>query len=238
MKTINTTIQNRINHIAHVTTAPDRNSTQHASKQALYNRMFNAQNYTRYTPNGTETAFELLKAYNVHVAITRYRLKRIGNANALELLNNVNHTVNLEDLQSEVLLKFVEMSGQWTIDQSGSVTFEDDTAMIEIFRAVDNYLYRFQTKHYKHQYIELDGEIVDVNKVTALADHVSIDAILEDVVLQDFMNKLPDLDREWLWGRLYGGSNRQIAMNMGVTYEKVRAIEKRVRRFWAENNAQ
>lgn len=232
----NTTIQNRINHVAHVKTATDPFSTYHVSMQATYNRLFKAQNYTRYTPDYTESKFDLLVRYNVHVAIARYRLKRIGNMNSLDLLNNINHTVNLEDLQQEVLLKFVEYSDFWNIGFDGTVTFEEsengEQTIIEIFKAIDNYLYRFQTKHFKHQYIEIDGDIVDVNKVSALADYVSMDALLEDITLQSFLDALPDFDREWLEYRLTGLSNKKIAECMGVTYEKIRATEKRVRKHW------
>lgn len=223
--------------MAHVVTPIDINGTVHASKQALYNRIFKAQNYTRYTPNYTESKFELLVAYNVHVAITRYRLKRIGNTNALDLLNNINHTVSLEDLQQEILLKFVELADNWNIDFDGTVTFnDDDTTIIEVFKAVDNYLYRFQTKHYKHQYIEIDGDIVDANKVTELADYVSIDNIIANEHFFTFYNQQATLDKQWIDCRLQGLSNSKIAVAMGVTYEKIRAIEKRVRRNWTAYN--
>ena len=230
-----TSIQTTINKVCHVTEY-NAHSTTHASKQALYNRMFKADNFAKYQPNGNETKFELLVNFNIHKAITSYRLERIGNTNAYELLANINHTVSREDLEQEVLLKFVEMSESWEIDTTGKVTFLDDTSMIEVFKAVDNYLYRFQTKHFKHLYIEIDGDIVDCNKVSALADYVSIDNILEDITIQSFMNTLSSFDKEWLLLRLQGLSNLSISKELNCTYEKIRACEKRVRKVWAEYN--
>lgn len=210
-------------------------STIHSSKQALYNRMFHADNFTKYQPTGNESKHELLYNFNVHVSITSHCLKRLsskGNLNAMELNNNINHTVSKEDLTQEVLLFFVEYSNSWNIDNAGNVTFSDDETVKALFTCISGYLRRFQTKHYKHQYIEIDGDIVDCNKVSALADYVSIDDLLEDIDLQHFIDKLQGIDKQWLLLRLQGLSNLAISKELNVTYEKIRACEKRVRKNW------
>lgn len=229
----NTTLQKLINTTNNVHDY-NAHSTTHASKQALYNRMFHADNFTKYQPTGNETKFDLLVNFNIHKAITSYRLKRIGNINAYELLSNINHTVSREDLEQEVLLKFVELSESWDIDATGKVTFEDDTAMVEVFKAIDNYLYRFQTKHFKHLYIEIDNNIVDVSKVSALADYVSIDDLTNDLHLQGFLATLTEFDRNWTKYRLQGYSNKAIADMTQSTIKKIRCTETRVRRLWTE----
>ena len=233
----------RVNHVREYV----KHSTIHSSKQALYERMFHANHYTKYEPTFDESQLELLYNYNVHIAITRHSLKRLaskGNLNAMELLNNINHTVSIEDLQQEVLLWFVsglyddkgnllnEEDRKWNISYTGNVTFSSDESMKELFSCISGYLRRFQTKHYKHQYIELDNEIVDCNKVAQLADHVSIDNLLENIELQQFMENLPEFDKKWLELRLEGLSNLAISKELNVSYEKIRACEKRMRKAW------
>jgi len=233
-----TTIQKRINTMNHVHNY-NEHSTEHASKQALYDRMFHADNFAKYQPKGNETKFDLLVGYNVHIAITSHCLKRLaslGNMNAMELHNGINHTVSKEDLQQEVLLFFVENCDKWEIDETGKVTFDNDETLKALFTCISGYLRRFQTKHFKHLYIEIDNNIVDCNKVSQLADYVSIDELTQDVFLQGFLATLTELDRQWTEYRLQGLSNSKIATTLNVTYEKIRACEKRVRRLWAEYN--
>lgn len=230
-KTI-TTIQKRINEMASVKKTIDVLSLEHATKQREYNYIFKA---TKYEPNGNESKLELLHNYNVHISITRYSLKQLaskGNLNAMELLNNINHTVSIEDLQQEVLLWFVSNNEEWDIDFDGIVNFNNDESVKSLFTCISGYLRRFQTKHYKHQYIEIDGNIVDCNKVTELADYVSIDNLLENIELQNFLDTLKGIDKEWLELRLQGLSNLSISKELNVTYEKIRACEKRVRKMW------
>lgn len=232
----NTQLQKQINSFIGVKSDTNTmTSTIHASKQALYNRMFHADNFAKYEPVGNESKYDLLYNYNVHVAITSHCLKRLasmGNLNAMELNNNINHTVSKEDLTQEVLLFFVEYADSWDIDFFGNVTFQDDETVKALFTCISGYLRKFQTKHYKHMYIEIDGEIVDCNKVSQLADYVSIDNILENIDLQNFINSLNGIDKEWLLLRLQGLSNLAISKELNVTYEKIRACEKRVRKNW------
>lgn len=212
-------------------------TTNHASKQALYNRMFKAQNYIKYISSGNETKFELLMNFQVHIAITIHCLKNLekkGNLSASELLQNINHTISIEDLQSEVLLKFVELEKEWDIDKLGNVTFLNDDTMKQIFACISSHLYQFQTKHYKHLYIEIDNNIVDCNKVSQLCDYVSINDIMENIHFQTFYNNQTTFDKQWLDLRLQGLSNSKIALAMNCTYEKIRACEKRVRKNWNE----
>ena len=233
VKTNNTLIQSRINAMAHVKS--ESSSTMLASKQALYNRMFKANNFIQYVPNGNESKFELLANYKIHIAITTHclnRLASLGNLNAMELNNNINHTVSKEDLTQEMLLWFAENEKEWEIDFYGKVTFSDDETIKGLFTCVSGYLRKFQTKHYKHQYIEIDGNIVDVNKVTELADYVSIDNLLENIELQNFINSLSGIDKEWLLLRLQGLSNMAISKELNITYKKVRCIESRLRKAW------
>ena len=228
-----TRIQDRINHKAGVKTATNVFDTMHIVNQVKYDKLFNAdKNYTMYVPTGNESKFELLVKFNVHIAIARYRLKKYGNLNSLDLLNGQNRTVCLEDLQQEVLLKFVEHSDSWDIGFDGKVQFLNDSGMIEIFKCIDNYMYQNQTKHYKHLYVEIDGEIVDCNKVTELADYVSIEELQTNINFIMFYNRQTDTDKRWLELRLDGNSNTDISKIMNVTYKKVRCIESRIRKAW------
>ena len=215
------------------------NFTIHANKQAFYNRMFKAQNYAKYEPTGKESKFELLVNFKVHIAITTHCLKNLekkGNLNASELLRNINHTISMEDLQQEVLLKFVELEKDWNIDFFGNVTFLSDETMKQIFARISTHLYQFQVKHYKHLYIELDNSIVDCTKVSQLADYVSIDNILSDLYFKIFFDNQSEIDKKWLSLRLEGFSNLFISKELNVTYEKIRACEKRVRKNWEKYN--
>lgn len=232
-----TNLQNIIEHATHVVSMNDSNSTIMCSKQAVYNRLFHANNFSvpELDCNIQYNKYELLTMYHVHVAITRHLLKNLmssGNLAAMELLNGINHTVCIEDLEQEILLKFMELDEHWTIDNTGKVEFDSDNTMKEIFGTVSRYLYQFQTKHYKHLYIEIDGDIVDATKVTALADYVCIDNILADEHIHGFLEKQTEHDKQWFLYRMDGLSNKAIADIMKVTYEKIRATEKRVRKNW------
>ena len=227
---IKTNLQKQIEHNAHMKTVFS-NSTILASKQALYNRIFKADNFTKYKPNMKESKFELLVAYNVHIAITRHLLKNLssrGNMSALELLNNINHTVSIEDLEQEVLLKFVELSDNWSISFNGDVSFNNDDTMKEVFGCISSYLYKFQTKHFKHQYISIDTglnddngnaifEIIDATKVSQLSKHISIADVVENTHFYTFYNAQTDNDKKWIMYRVQGLSNSKIAATMGVT---------------------
>ena len=170
---------------------------------------------------------------NTHKAITRKALRTLvgkGNLFALDLLNGENHTISIEDLEQQTLLYLCENVNHWNVFKDNRIDFTDVEYGKGLWQVVSTYLYQFQVKHYKHTYIEIDGDIVDCSKVSALADYVSMEELDNDIALQDFMSKLMTFDRQWLEYRLDGMSNSAIAREMGVTYEKIRACEKRVRK--------
>lgn len=191
--------------------------------------------------NTTTIQLNLLVQNNVHIAITRHCLKSLmckGNLNAMELLNNINHTISIEDLSQEVLLAFVENPNEWEFDElTSKVVFLNDDFIKLVFGAVSKHLYQFQTKHYKHQYIEIDGDIVDATKVSALADYVCIDNILTNNNFKEFLPLLTDFEKQWLMLRLDGLSNASIERRLkDASRQNIRTCEKHVRNKWNEYN--
>lgn len=173
-------------------------------------------------------------ALGIDKAIVMHCLKRLaskGNQTAFELIAGHNGIFSIEDLQQDVLCYLSENKALWFIDDNRLV-FLDDDIIHGVFGVVSKSMYQFQTKHYAHMYIEIDGDPVRYNDIAGLATYCNINAIYEREDMKAFMLKLSDTEKTFLSHRLHGVSAFKSAELMGLTRQNIRTIEKHIRKKW------
>ena len=174
---------------------------------------------------------------NIHAAIVRHCLKMLfskGNMTAYELLAGHNGIISIEDLQQEVLLTIIECyhSDLQTISEYTLVSDTIKEHTKEIYGTITKYMYSHSIRHYKHTYIEIDGDIVDVNKISQLATYCDIDGILDDEYIKAFMDTLTDTQRQVLMYRLQGYTIKEIADTLNRSQQAITEVERRYRKLW------
>ena len=93
-------------------------------------------------------------------------------------------------------------------------------------------MYSHSIRHYKHTYIEIDGDIVDVNKISQLATYCDIDGIHDDEYIKAFMDTLTDTQRQVLMYRLQGYTIKEIADTLNRSQQAITEVERRYRKLW------
>lgn len=185
---------------------------------------------SKYAPNLSKVV-----TLGIDKAIVMHCLKRLaskGNQTAFELIAGHEGIFSIEDLQQDVLCYLSENKSLWFIDDDNKLVFLDDETMRGLFGVVSKSMYQFQTKHYAHMYIEIDGDAVRYNDVANLATYCNIDAIYEREDIKVFMTKLSDTEKTFLHHRLNGVSAFKSAELMGLTRQNIRTIEKHIRKKW------
>ena len=168
-------------------------------------------------------------------AIVVHCLKRLaskGNQTAFELIAGHEGIFSIEDLQQDVLCYLSANKSLWFIDNDNRLIFLDDEVLKSLFGVVSHSMYQFQTKHYAHMYIEIDGDDVRYNDVAGLATYCNINAIYEREDMKVFITKLSDTEKTFLHHRLNGISAFKTAELMGLTRQNIRTIEKHIRKKW------
>ena len=185
---------------------------------------------SKYAPNLSKVV-----ALGIDKAIVIHCLKRLaskGNQTAFELIAGHEGIFSMEDLQQDVLCYLSENKSLWFIDDDNRLVFLDDDIMHGLFGVVSHSMYQFQTKHYAHMYIEIDGDPIRYNDVAGLATYCNIDAISEREDIKAFMLKLSDAEKTFLSHRLHGVSVRSVGDYMNISYKASRTIEKHIRKKW------
>lgn len=176
-----------------------------------------------------------LDAMSFAKAITIHCLKKLeskGNENARCLLNFENRTISIEDLTQEVLLYMYENSNLWSIADNEFIC-DNQEFFLSMFGVVSKYLYQNLQKHYKRAYILLDDKEVNPDSVKQLSLFVDYDYIENQDYLLSFLEVQQDIDRQWFYLRWQGVSNANISKRLDITTKKVRCIENRMRKAWA-----
>lgn len=185
---------------------------------------------SKYAPNLAKVV-----TLGIDKAIVIHCLKRLaskGNQTAWELMNGHEGIFSVEDLQQDVLCYLSGNKELWFIDDDNRLVFLDDDTMRGLFGVVSKSMYQFQTKHYAHMYIEIDGDAVRYNDIASLATYCNVDEILEREDIKAFMLKLSDTEKTFLTHRLHGVSVRSVGNLMNISYKACRTIEKHVRKKW------
>lgn len=187
------------------------------------------QDVSEHAPNLAKVV-----ALGIDKAIVIHCLKRLaskGNETAFELIAGHNGIFSIEDLQQDVLCYLSANKALWFIDDNRLV-FLDDDIIHGVFGVVSRSMYQFQTKHYAHMYIEIDGDAVRYNDVASLATYCNVDEISEREDIKAFMLKLTESEKTFMLHRLNGVSVLKCAELMNLSHKACRTIEKHIRKKW------
>ncbi len=180
-------------------------------------------------------------------AITRHALTALyakGNTTAGELLRGHVGVIDTDDLEQEVTTAFLETAdtdtkiGGWHLtvwgDKSNCVKldFDDDDTIKAVFGAVSRYMYSHATRHYKKQYVEIDGDTVRADDVAAIAKYITADHVLSDSIVADYAATLDKLELTYFTHRLNGLSRRECADIMGITDNAARTLDRHIKKAW------
>lgn len=127
----------------------------------------------------------------IHEKIARHCLNRLyakGNMSAYEILTTGTAIIDFDDISSEVLLALYENKDCLEVID-GQFTITDDNAIKAVYGACSRFMYQFMQKHYKHAYVEIDGQTVDIFNTRALAQF----ADYNDVVTMDLYKSFMDI---------------------------------------------
>ena len=156
---------------------------------------------TTSTPMNQKTVytFDDIKMYNdimdtvvfngIHEKIARHCLNRLyskGNMSAWEILTTGTAIIDFDDICSEVLLALYENRDCIEVID-GQFTITDDNAIKAVYGACSRFMYRFMQKHYKHAYIEIDGQAVDIFNTRALAQFADYNDVIAMDLYKSFM---------------------------------------------------
>ena len=144
--------------------------------------------------------FECIKVYDdimdtvvfnrIHEKIARHCLNRLyakGNMSAYEIMTTGTAIIDIDDINSEVLLALYENKDYLEV-VNGQFRIIGDDAIKSVYGACSRFMYRFMQRHYKHAYTVIDGQEIDIFNVKALASYADFADIESMSMYQSFMN--------------------------------------------------
>lgn len=152
--------------------------------------------------------FDIATLYNEKIVekITKKLLLNLfsrGNNNAYDIYTTQNNgLVTLDDLTQELLLFLCEHSQEWYLERQFSrystdekkpckLVFFNEEASKQFFKIVSTQLYQNIRKHEnKKLWIEIDGEELKIDDISALASHTCIDDVMTLSLYNSFMTYL------------------------------------------------
>lgn len=204
-------------------------------KSASENTWKDCERTYYHAPTWGMSDMEAVITSKTDMAIVMHCLKVLwthGNESAWRLAHGGNGILSIDDLRQELLMVLADNQSAWHYDEEHGVIPHDDNAVKLIYGVVARTLYNFQQKHYAHTYIEIDGDVVDAENITALATYADINDVLCNETILEFRDSLTLREESFLTMRVKGYSLQKIAEKMDITRDKVRTIEKHVRQKW------
>lgn len=181
---------------AHLTDA-----TATITKQLVYNRLFWALSTITIIPSGSD--LETLAYNDIQTDFARAILKSLekrGNTSACDLLRGVNSPYCLEDVSADVLLWFSENVDRFCIDyENNRVAFADDSALLDLYRAIYNKLYAQKTRCDRVMpiVISVDGEEIDRRDISGLYDAMdTMDYLVYTAYRKQILDRVPFKHKE------------------------------------------
>lgn len=178
-----------------------------------------------------------------------------GNNNAYDIYTGINNgIITVDDLTQEILLFLTEHGNDWylnrtphrynTDDVTTKLIFLDDEISKQFFRIVSNTLYQNIRKHEnKKLWIELDGEDVKIDDITALASHACIDDVMTLSLYNQFLSwllvakpKKAELYTNFINCRLQGFKIREVAVQLNIKESTAFDCSKQLKALWQEFN--
>lgn len=174
-----------------------------------------------------------------------------GNNNAYDIYTGKNNgQITIEDLTQEMLLFLTNHSNDWYIqrtmhrystdEEKTTLVFLHDDTQKDFFRIVSNTLYNQRTRHdNKKLWIEIDGEQVKTDDVTALASHTCIDNVITMSLYNEFIEflysekpKKAGLYVDFINTRLRGYKIRECANVLGIKETSAFDCAKQLKTLW------
>lgn len=178
-----------------------------------------------------------------------------GNNNAYDIYTGKNNgQVTIEDLTQGMLLFLSEHPNEWYISRTmhrystdeviTTLVFFSDNVQKDFFRIVSNTLYSQRTRHdIRKVWIELDGEMVKSDDVTALANHVCIDNVVTMELYNQFVSylyntkpKKAGLYVDFINTRLRGFKIRECAKVLNIKETTAFDSAKQLKTLWKNFN--
>ena len=178
-----------------------------------------------------------------------------GNNNAYDIaISKNNGLVTIEDLTQTMCLFLLEHSDEWylyrtphrysTDEVTTKLIFFNDDTQKDFFRIVSNELYNNIRKHdRKKLWIELDNELVKIDDIPTLANHVCIDNIITLSLYNQFASyllsvKTKQADRliKAINLRLQGYKYSGIAVSLGIKETSVKKDFQTLKKLWHNFN--
>lgn len=207
------------------------------------------------------THFDITTLYNEKIVekITKKLLINLfscGNMNAYDIYTTKNNgLVTLEDLTQELLLFLCEHSNEWYLERQFSryttdekqpckLVFLNEETSKEFFKIVSTNLYQNIRKHEnKKLWIELDGQELKIDDITALANHTCIEDVMTLSLYNSFCNYLlsakPKKAQRYMHFinlRLQGYKHKEIAETMNIKLSMTLDCARQLKELWQEFN--
>ena len=178
-----------------------------------------------------------------------------GNNNAYDIaINRNNGLVTIEDLSQTMYLFLLERPNDWYLYRTPHrystdeittklIFFSDDTQK-DFFRIVSNELYNNIRKHdRKKLWLELDNELVKIDDIPTLANHVCIDNVITLSLYNQFTSYLLSVkpkqaDRfiKAINLRLKGYKYNEISVSLEIKETSVKKDFQTLKELWKEFN--
>lgn len=125
----------------------------------------------------------------IHEKIAKHSLNMLyskGNLSAYEILTTGTAIIDFDDISQEILVKLYEYRDCLAIID-GQFTITDDNAIKAVYGACSRFMYSFMQKHYKHAFIEIDGQTIDIFNTRALAQFADYNDVIAMDVYKSFI---------------------------------------------------
>ena len=178
-----------------------------------------------------------------------------GNNNAYDIYTGYNNgIITIADLTQEMLLFLTENVDAWylyrtphrysTDEMTTKLVFFDDNVQKDFFRIVSNTLYQNIRKHEnKKLWIELDGDEIKIDDISALASHSCIDDVMALSLYNQFLSwlivakpKKAELFTSFINCRLQGLKIRECAVQLKIKESTAFDCAKQLKTLWKEFN--
>ena len=176
-----------------------------------------------------------------------------GNMVAYDIMTGKNNgQVTIEDLTQELLAFLLEHPSDWylfrpcsrysTDERTTKLVFLSNDTQKQFFSVVSTTLYRERTRHENRKlWIEMDGEEMRIDDISAIASHVCIDDVMTLSLYNIFCSYLittkPKKAQRYISElnlRLHGYKYKDIATRIGIKLNSTKKDFEELRTLWKE----
>lgn len=163
-----------------------------------------------------------------------------GNQTAYDLLMlHRESIISIEDLEQDVLkyimINLATFDFTYEEDKQGYWLHSSDKTIDKgLSGVVSSRLYSLAIRHYRKTYIEIDGNTVRLDDISALATHVNFDHLWECEHIKRFLTWLEWKEEIYFKYRLQGYSQRECGEFMHVSASVIKRYDRHIKKAYAE----